>query len=388
MPTQEFEQGTFGYDYKFLQEYQKDLVLLKDSVSEGMIIISPAYQGRVMTSSVNGMEGNSNGWINFDLIKSGKKAEHINAFGGEERIWLGPEGGQFSIYFSPGATQEFKNWQVPAILDTLPFNLDSSSATKASLSADINLKNYSGTQFNAKIERQVELLKSTAIEKLLAQNIDDSLNVVAYQSQNTIINKGKNAWTSKSGMLSIWMLSMLTPSPEVVIFIPFKEGDEKNMGKVVSDDYFGKVPADRLKVKKDIIYLKADGRYRSKIGISPKRVTNWAASYDASRNALTLLYSNFPKDRNDYVNSKWEIQKEPFSGDAINAYNDGTVEDGSQMGPFYELESSSPAANLKPGEKLNHTQTIIHIEGPEDKLNIIVQKLFSISVNDIKNAFN
>jgi len=36
------------------------------------------------------------------------------------------------------------------------------------------------------------------------------------------------------------------------------------------------------------------------------------------------------------------------------------------MGPFYELESSSPAANLKPGEKLVHRQRIMHFEGNEE----------------------
>lgn len=388
MSKTEFKQGTFGYDYHFLQKHQKDLVLLKDSATNAMILLSPAYQGRVMTSSVNGMESHSNGWINFKLIELGKTTEHINAYGGEERFWLGPEGGQFSIYFAPGSKQEFANWHVPAILDTLPFQLDRFTSVSARFSADLNLTNYSGTVFQAKMERTVKLLQIQEIEKIIGRKIPDSLYTVAYQSENTIINRGTNEWTTHTGMLSIWMLSMLNPSPDVVVFIPFREGDAKEIGKIVSDDYFGKVPADRLKVGKGMIYLKADGKYRSKIGISPQRVSSWAASYDANRNALTLLHCNFPEGRTDYVNSKWEIQKDPFSGDAINAYNDGPVEDGTQMGPFYELESSSPAASLKPGEKLNHIQTIVHIEGSEAQLNSIIQSIFSISTNDLKTALN
>lgn len=386
MPKKEFTQGSFGYDYNFLQQYHKDMVLLHDTSTSAMIVLCPAYQGRVMTSGAKGMESHSNGWINFKLIESGKATEHINAFGGEERLWLGPEGGQFSIYFAPGKKQEFANWKVPAILDTLPFQLDSASETKASFSANLNLKNYSGTSFEARIQRNVKLLTGSEIEGHLGVK-PDSLNVVAYQSENILINKGKNEWTPQSGMLSVWMLSMLNPSPEVVIFIPYKEGPESNLGVIVNDDYFGKVPAGRLKTDKGIIYFKADGKHRSKIGLSPKRAAKWAASYDASRNALTLLYCELPEGKTDYVNSKWEIQKEPFSGDAINAYNDGPVEDGTQMGPFYELESSSPAANLKSGEKLVHTQTIMHLEGNEKKLNTLVQHLFGITLNDIKNAF-
>ena len=51
----------------------------------------------------------------------------------------------------------------------------------------------------------------------------------------------------------------------------------------------------------------------------------------------------------------------PYSGDALNSYNDGPLEDGSQMGPFYELETSSPAAALKPGESITHSQITIHL---------------------------
>ncbi|MCK7536057.1 MAG: hypothetical protein MZV63_36265 [Marinilabiliales bacterium] len=53
-----------------------------------------------MTSSVNGSAGVSFGWINYKHIESGKLSTQFNPFGGEERIWFGPEGGPFSIYFN------------------------------------------------------------------------------------------------------------------------------------------------------------------------------------------------------------------------------------------------------------------------------------------------
>ncbi len=42
---------------------------------------------------------------------------------GEERLWLGPEGGQFSIYFKKGDPFVYDNWQVPDWLDTAPFDV-------------------------------------------------------------------------------------------------------------------------------------------------------------------------------------------------------------------------------------------------------------------------
>ena len=56
-----YEKGTFGYDLNFLEKHYNDLVVLKDG--EAGLIISPALQGRVMTSTVAGPAGMSFGWI-------------------------------------------------------------------------------------------------------------------------------------------------------------------------------------------------------------------------------------------------------------------------------------------------------------------------------------
>ena len=88
-----FIMGTFGHDLEFLKEYHKDLVILGDENAQ--VVIAPAYQGRVMTSTAEGHKGASFGWINHKLIASKQPSEHMNAVGGEERFWLGPEGGQF-----------------------------------------------------------------------------------------------------------------------------------------------------------------------------------------------------------------------------------------------------------------------------------------------------
>jgi len=91
-----------------------------------------------------GDAGFSYGWINRELITSGKTLPHMNAFGGEDRFWMGPEGGQFSVFFAKGATFEFANWCTPAVLDTLPFKVISTSGDHAVFGARFALTNYSG----------------------------------------------------------------------------------------------------------------------------------------------------------------------------------------------------------------------------------------------------
>jgi hypothetical protein len=233
----------------------------------------------------------------------------------------------------------------------------------------------------------VRLLDQDRTTKLLSCEIPEDINIVAFETENALTNNGDNAWTKETGMLSIWILGMYTPSPSVTVVIPFKEGSKEELGSVVTDDYFGQVPADRLKIKDGTIFFKADGKYRSKIGISPQRATPFAGSYDAKNNILTIVNYSLPKNNTDYVNALWKLQEEPFGGDAVNAYNDGPLEDGSQMGPFYEIESSSPAANLSPGEKLTHYHRTFHFQGEKEALDEIAKKVLGVGLPEIECVF-
>lgn len=69
-------------------------------------------------------------------------------------------------------------------------------------------------------------------------------------------------------------------------------------------------------------------------------------------------------------------------------YNDGSPGEGlDPLGPFYELETSSPAAALKPGESIRPVQRTIHITGPEKELDLIAKKTMGVSIQQFKQAF-
>ena len=156
--------------------------------------------------------------------------------------------------------------------------------------------------------------------------------------------------------------------------------DAKNY---VTDNYFGKIPEDRLLTSDSTLLLKCDGKHRSKLGLSPVIARSVAGSYDYKRNVLTLIL--FEVDTSGaYVNSKWELQKEPYKGDVVNAYNDGPLEDGSQLGPFYEIESSSAAQELKPGDTQRYRQVTCHFEGDYNTLQDMALKLLGIKLDSIK----
>lgn len=386
---------TFGEDAAFLAKHQKTIVLSSKD-GRAKIAVVPAYQGRVLTSTAGGDGGTSYGFIKYDLIESGAIQEKINPVGGEDRFWLGPEGGQFAIFFKKGDEFSLKDWKTPAAIDTEAYAVVAQDESSVTFTHGASFTNYSGFALDVKIHRVVRLLENEAVKADLGSTArSDGASWVAYESVNTITNTGKAAWTEETGMLSVWILGMFKPSAEAVVVIPYKPGSEEKLGPVVNDSYFGKVPADRLVVGEKAIFFKADGQMRSKIGVSPRRAMPTIGSYDPARNVLTLVTYTLPVERttkgvelrHPYVNSMWEIQKEPFAGDAVNGYNDGASKPGeAPFGPFYELETSSPAAALKPGESLTHTSRTVHIEGTPEQLDAIAIKALGVSLETIRSA--
>ncbi len=238
------------------------------------------------------------------------------------------------------------------------------------------------------MDREVQLLTARSAAIHLRVKFAKDLNLVAYETVNQIRNAGTEPWEKKSGLLSVWILGMFNPSPATTIVVPIKAGPESELGVKVTSDYFGSVPAERLVVKDDVVFFSGDGNYRSKIGISPKRSKAVLGSYDAANQVLTIVQFTQPAGVTDYVNSLWKIQDKPFSGDAANSYNDGAPSPGAKpLGPFYELESSSPAAALPPGKSLTHVHRTIHLSGSEASLDAVARATLGVSLVEIQSAF-
>jgi hypothetical protein len=381
------EAATFAEEAAFLKKHT-DILLLSSRDGQGRVAVAPAWQGRVMTSTFGGDSGPSLGWLNRDLISSGKLQPHINVFGGEDRFWVGPEGGQFSVFFRKGVSFELSNWFTPAAIDTLPYQVIDHAPDHVRFVADFALTNYSGTPFQVRVERSVRLLESGAVWQALSVPAPPGLSLVAYESANKLINAGQASWTKETGLLSVWILGQFNISPGTVIVAPIRSGPESELGAPVTSDYFGPIPPDRLAIRRNAVYLRADGNFRSKIGISPRRSRRVLGSYDPANSLLTIVQFSQPEGAADYVNSLWKIQENPYGGDVANSYNDGPPSPGAKpLGPFYELESSSPAAALAPGASLTHLHRTVHLSGSQEALDEVSRHVLGVTLNDIQSAF-
>lgn len=379
--SRNFLKTSYGYDAQFLKQHTDSVLELRSADGSSKILLSADYQGRVMTSTATGDTGLSFGWLNYDLISAPEKKAQFNPVGGEERFWLGPEGGQYALYFKPKDSFTFANWQVPAVIDTVAYDVVQATNSEAVFSKKATITNYSGATFDISIERTVRLLDKSSAEAKLKTPIGSDIRFVGYETANKLENTGDKDWTKEQGLISVWLLGMFTPTPQTVVIIPFTP--VAGARKFITDNYFGMMPPERLQVRDSVLLFTCDGKYRSKIGLSPLIAKPMAASFDFQNNVLTVVIPEIHKNAS-YVSSKWELQKEPYRGDVINAYNDGPLEDGTQMGPFYEIESSSPALALKKGEASLYTQTTLHLNGPYQSLRQLAKTLLGVDLDAIK----
>ena len=375
----------FKDDVAFLEKHT-GVVVLSDQDGAALVAVNPDLQGRVMTSTAGGPDGPSFGWINRELLASKANNPHINAFGGEDRFWLGPEGGQFSVFFKPGEPFDLEHWFTPPPINEGAFEVVSRTTDRIAFKKGMRLVNYSGTVFDLEVDRSVRLLGAQDIAAL-GVTVPTGVRTVGFRSDNRITNTGTNPWVKDTGLLSVWILGMFNPSPQTTIVIPFKPGPEAELGPIVNDAYFGKVPAEKLVVGNGVLFFSGDGTCRSKIGIPPRRALPFAGSYDPSAGVLTIVHLTIPEGASEYVNSMWRIQEDPFAGDVVNSYNDGPASPGAKpLGPFYELESSSPAAALVPGASLGHSQTTMHFQGDEQALDAVARRVLGVGIEEIRNA--
>jgi hypothetical protein len=369
---------TFADDVAFLSKFGP--VKVFESPGGGRIAVSAKYQGRVMTSAVE-PTGRSLGFINRKFIEEGKTGTAFDNYGGEDRFWLGPEGGQYALYFPQGKPFVFSNWQTPHAMQEGEWKAQDMGPSSVTFARGMSLANYRGTKFDVDVERKVSLLSAKEAADGLGLGIPPSVKWVGFATTNTITNKGSAPWTRETGLPSVWILGMFAPVPGTSVVIPF---ETKGPGEIVNDRYFGKVPSDRLTVRADQGYLlfKCDGQYRSKIGLGPSRAKPALGSYSHDSNLLTIVLYTKPAGATRYVNSMWETQKEPYGGDVVNSYNDGPTEPGKpSLGGFYEIESSSPAAELAPGATLTHVHQTFHFTGPREALDQIAKKTLGVSVD-------
>ena len=386
------------------------------------VAVCPDWNGRVMTSSADGLDGDSFGMINVPGIERGDDDDSYRFLGGEDQFTLSPEGGPFSLYFAfdPEASAVRKCQVAPPIgYHEGRFDVDFAPPTPSiRMRRNLRMMNLAGARFDFDIVRTVRLtddadfcpLYGEAVASALEQQ---DLSYVSYQTVNTLVNRG-GTLSKNSGLVSIRLRSMFNSTPHHVIVVPFKPGSEEELGPSVCVDFFGMAPHGRLRVLDNIALLRADGRYRCQIGVSRKRSLPCIGAIDLRNGVLSLVSFEMPPDPAgyDYLSNEYcetvshttcdfvrtrefyfseflpspreeppilELAPEdnPYSGEVLRAYSSGpSGPEDRPGGAYYEFNTFSPAYALNTNESFSHVQYTTHINADRETLEFLLRSLF------------
>lgn len=326
------------------------------AAGSGEVVVSPALQGRVMTSGF-GADAPSLGFVHRALVVDPPASAPFLNFGGEDRFWLGPEGGPYALYFGDSPERDLAHWQVPEALNDGAFQVVGQSAGALELRRPMSLRNALGTVFDLEVTRRIEIPSAAEVAELVGP-LPPGAEWVAFRTRNRVRNTGAEAWVPERGLPCIWILGQFTPGPRTWVIAPFRRA---GAGPPLRADYFGQVPPERLILADGFALFRADGALRSKIGILRDRALPVAGAYDPDTRILTLVRFGPIDARARYVDETWPVdQPDPWSGDVLNSYNHGGPE------PFFELESSSPALALRPGQSQEHVHLTLHLRCADD----------------------
>lgn len=354
-------------NYQYYQNLfdNKTAFELTNNNGNSRILISPFYQGRILTSTYNNTQGLSNGWINETALTDANKS-----IGGEERLWIAPLGSQFSFYFQQIQPLHDDNWKVPATIDAEPYSVISKSNSKVKLFKTMQLTNNIGTQFKIEINREISILSKENINNNLNIEVDKNTKFVAFETYHKLKNIDTVTWKKHTGLAGLWSAGMY-PGDDSVVIIPLKNQGTKH--DVLT--YLATIDSTRLTIKNNTILFKTDGQYRSKIGIPPQFAPTVYGCYSKLKNKLTII--QYKKEADSlYSNSLVSIQDTPYNGEAIPIYNNST--------DFFELESNAPLKVLKPNETTTHWQRVYHFHAPKNTLHELSKKLLGFDLNDAK----
>ncbi len=376
---------------ELLRDTGNDPILLEGRQLGKQVLCAPTLVGRVMTSTFEAASGESLGWIGVDAIQSGPADPVFNNFGGEDRLWFGPEGSQFGLHFS-SQDQKFSHYRVQYGMSSQPYDiaLVSPGNDFVVMKASIQLQNLAGTQFDIEVERAVRIMDSCPY----SVGVSGQVEFVGFQTENLVTNRSRLPISRETGLLCCWTPGQHPSMPRSVVVIPFHSGPNNELGEPIREDYIpdlcleGKFPADRWWIGDDHALLKADNRCRVKVGVGPMRAENRLGCLDLDTFELVIHdFDVYPEMA--YVAPYWR-ELSPYEltdGEAASVYIDGPDEAGCESKGFYELETLSPAMPLKPGERLVHRNRVFHIRGSQSDVDAITRRFFRTDSTEITNIF-
>ncbi len=352
---------TYLYDLQFIEIYGRAYEQTADN-GNARIVVSPDFQGRVMTSSATGINGFSNGWINKRFISRDIILDKENPYGGENYTWIGPNDGEYSLFhkFNKEGDTAF---QVPADLDQFPFLMEFVSDTSMLLTKKLNATNLKGSTFNAKLSRFITLHSKSTINHLLHLNGDTAqLSIVGYTVKSTLTNIGMNNWDESTGLMSLQNVNQFNGEGTSTIFL-----QNHNAIPLDSISVFSNMDSSNVKFNNQVLALRADGIHTYTLKLPIFASSSLIGIYTPKLQRLTIIQNNNAESKRQ---ERLEIKN-------------GAPLEGTSIASYYQLRADSGSKPLKPNESIKQSQSIYHIYGDSTTMNSVLVKVFDLELAEI-----
>ena len=341
-----------------LKDHTSAIVL--GSSAGPQVVLAPDFSARVLGASIKGASDENLMWVNPSILDGTLwKTKPYSWNAGGLRTWLAPE----DLFF----VDEKKNpesWFVPPQLDPVTYSQLDRTELKATFEADIDLPSNIGKIYNVTLRRTITLLKDPP-EEIGA--LQPGVEYMGIEKTHSVTNRSEEVIGKDLPAICLW--SLLQVNPAGTMLIPLRENAKP---ETAYREYFNPL-GDRLVVQGNIISVKIDGKYRSKIGVRPEAAGRGIAFLRDNGDGTGILFAKlFYIDPNGtYVDKPWG--KESPYGDAIEMYNDS-----GDAGGFCELEAHGPAQILRNGDTQTHTVRLHIFRGKIADLKDIGSKLYGV----------
>ena len=173
----------------------------------------------------------------------------MNVFGGEDRFWLGPEGGQFALYFRPGDPFDLDHWQVPRGVRLGRMGRRDPVGNRGPFHKHMTLVNYSRTPFDIDVERTVRMLGAAAMPPRSPGSLRHSASAWSRSNRRTTSRTAERRPGSTDVGPRIRLdPRAVQPGADDDDRDPVRPGPRRRSDRSSTTRYFGKVPRDRLSV--------------------------------------------------------------------------------------------------------------------------------------------
>jgi len=314
----------------------------------GRVAVCPEWNGRILTSTCDGLKGNSFGYINVQAIEENKPEE----IGGEDQ------------------------WTVSPLVYS--FAVESIREKKIVLQRTRLMNDTLGKLVEMHFLRTITLLNQQNLGDWFGSTVADALELedvsaVGYSTENLVRTQEKAHIASRQrGMYNAHPFSF------VIISTPQTLWEEEPFP--VEINYLGGTPHGRTRRLPQALLLRADGYGQCQAAMPYSTAPPILGAVEFGLGALTLWTFDMPKNSDS-------------EDDLIRIYNSGRTYTGksdfrkSGWETYYELNCFSAAKKIQPAETLYYCQHTLHVVADNKTLDGIVQEIFDVSLENFpKNA--